>query len=350
MYNIGQLKQKQSLPLEYKEKMTVGIVEEFISKYDAYVSIAGVDSFVLNDLLERNGIFLPKVSISRAEPKGNNAINATKGTIFLVPDMEKKDIIRERGYPIISKQLSMAVSRWTKTKDPAQKEYRMFGGEDEEGNKLNAGVIPIKYRELVYAPFLMTETCCDIIKKRPLKRWAKDNNKHPITGEMAAESKARQDEWLKHGCIMDDKKTIKCTPFGFWTPRDIIDYVLKYDIKVSDEYGKPIRINDSQLSLFAKEIEYKWEKAQRTGCDICTFGIMHDMKRFKRMKDNKPNQWVGMMNGGEFIHTGEIREVKLVPHGEIIRTDMVWVPNNVGYGYRYVIDYLNRCLNISIEI
>jgi sucrose-6-phosphate hydrolase SacC (GH32 family) len=169
----------------------------------------------------------------------------------------------------------MKISRYTRTKNDWVKERRLKGYMGKNGKWIYDSRIPLKYQQLIYAPFEFSEKCCDKTKKKPLKEYEHKTRKHPITGEMAEESKDRQDEYLKHGCIMHDKQRPKCTPIGFWTTQDIMQCIYENNIKwvlsgASDRY----LVGDIQKGLFranqpSKRLHYgKNSYAAQTFSDI----------------------------------------------------------------------------------
>lgn len=337
-----QLKQIQSQPLEYKIRKTVSVIKDFYERYEGkvYLSKSGFDSEVVYDIIQRYvNLDIKLVSISAAEPKGVNKLNAEHGAEFLRPVHRKKDIVIKYGYPLVSKQQAMALSRYVRTKFEDQRQYRLYG-RVVDGKKQSAGTISNKYHELRFAPFFFTEKCCVFTKEAPLVKYSEITGTYPITGERAVESNKRLTEYLKHGCIMDTKNNIKCTPVGFWTDQDMKAYAVMHNMVIPEEYGEIVEVEG--------ELEFTGE--QRTGCAMCGFGINYDPERFKRMKETKPLVYQTMMNGGEWKHTDIFREVKMIPGSEPIMSDLAWVPNEKGYGYRFVLEYLNETLGWEIEL
>lgn len=342
--NIGELRQRQSLPLEMKIFKSIRVIEEFYERYDGdvYISRGGVDSAVVSWLAQQS-IYKDKienVSIASCEPVENTRLNKSEGVILLKSETGKMEVITEYGYPLVSKDVAMKVSRYTRSKLDWAKDRRLNGYLGKNGKWLMDSAIPKKYQGLIYAPFELSEKCCDVTKKKPIKKYEKETNKHPITGEMASESRLRQTEYLRHGCIMHDKKRVKCTPIGFWTSQDIKELLIKYpNIPYPKEiYGTIIRNEQNEL---------KFSGEQRTGCEICAFGIMFDQDRFERMKKNKPNMYNYMMKGGKWIRKDLYRWVKFRPNSIPIWSNLYFVPNNEGFGYKFVLNYFYEMMSID---
>lgn len=342
--NIGDLKQRQGLPLEIKIMKSIKTIEEFYEHFegDVYISRGGVDSAIVGWLASKS-IYKDKienVTIASVEPPENTKFNMQQG-VTLLKSGGTMNVIQDWGYPLISKDVAMKISRYSRTKHEWAKERRLKGYLGDNGKWCYDSMIPKKYQFLIYAPFELSEKCCDKTKKKPLKQYEKLTNKYPITGEMASESLLRQREYLKHGCIMNDKKRPKCTPIGFWTSKDIKECIIKYNIPYPKEiYGDIIKV-DGEL-MFTKE--------QRTGCTICAFGMIQDVNRFERLAENKPWQYNYMMRGGQWIRKDLYRWVKFRPSSIAIWSNLYWIPNNYGYGYKFALNYIYKGLKIDKKI
>lgn len=330
--NIGDLKQRQALPLEMKIMKSIRTIEDFYDQNegDVYISRGGVDSSVLAWLARQSGRKIEEVTIASVEPVENIKFNKEQG-VKLLKSRGTMEVIKKYGYPLISKDVAMKVSRYTKSKNEWAKERRLRGYMGDNGKWIYDSRIPLKYQFLIYAPFELSEKCCDMSKKKPLKVYEKETNKKPITGEMAEESHLRKKEYLKHGCIMNDKKRIKCTPMGFWTDQDVKRAILKYDIPYPKDIYGDIEDNEGKL-LFTGE--------QRTGCVICGFGMLHDVNRFERLKKRNRRQYDYMFNGGEWVRKEKYRWVKFRPNSILIWSNLYWQPSNKGYGYKYPVNYI----------
>lgn len=343
--NIGDLKQRQSLPLEMKIQKSIRTIEQFYDMYDGdvYISKGGVDSNIVEWLAKQSayGKRIECVCVASVEPVENIRHNNDLGNILLTSTISKAQVIRDWGYPIITKQVAMAISRYNRTKFDWVREKRLNGYIGKNGKLIKDGTIPKKYREFLYAPFELSEECCDKVKKKPLLSWETKSKKKPITGEMAEESRERQSSYLKHGCIRIHTSHIKCTPIGFWTTQDIMECVYRFNIPIPKIYGEVIKLEDGT---------YRFSGEQRTGCECCGFGMIFDTERFERLKARKPNLYNEMMSGGEWIRKDRYRWVKFRPNSMPIWSNLYWVPNNKGYGYKFVLNYYYKVMNIDKKI
>lgn len=362
--NQGELRQLQSMPLGYAVRKSIRTIQHAYEQFDGnlVLCVSGFDSRIILELCKMAKVDLPSISISAVEPKGNNKLNAKIENIeFLRPTMGKKEVIRKYGYPLVNKQVAMAIQRYTITKFPEQKDYRL-NGKIVDGKKHKVGVIPKKYQSLIKAPFWMAEKCCIRQKESPMISWQrKHGDTVPITGERADESNTRLKQYLKHGCIITDQGRKKVMPIGFWSDQLCKEFALKYDMEFSEEYGKIAEGKNGELSFTGEP---------RTGCDICGFGVGFDTERFARMKKNKPKTWKRMMDGGEFVENDRelwrevefhnfvkyltdehiLNNILTDPETGAVFTNLIWVPDAEGYGYREVFKYLNYTINHGVNI
>lgn len=341
LLNNGDLKQRQSLPLQAKINKSIRTLEDFYMENDGdvYISTGGIDSCVLSWLAQQSDITknIERVCVANLELKGNLLVNKKRGDKFIVSTLSKKDIICKYGYPIISKEVAQKISRYNCTKLESTRVKKLHGYIGRNGKLVTVGRIPFKYQPMIYAPFLIGDQCCDMTKKKPLKLYEKKTKKKPITGEMAEDSLARKMNYLKNGCIMRNNARVKCTPLGFWTKQDILKCVYENDIDYGkEEYGTIIKKDDGT---------YETTKAERTGCTICGFGILYDIERFN--KKLTPRLRERILEGGEWVRKERYRWVKFRPNSIPVWSNLYWQPSDKGYGFKYVINYLFEVLKID---
>ena len=89
----------------------------------------------------------------------------------------------------------------------------------------------VKWQFLLDAPFKVSEQCCDVMKKRPFHKYQKETGQMPIVATMADESMMRKNSWMKYGCNAFDRASgPQSRPMSFWTERDVLEYLIKYDV------------------------------------------------------------------------------------------------------------------------
>lgn len=279
--NKTTLKIRQELPLDVKENLSKRSIESFINKLGedkVYIPYSGgKDSTVLAHLIKSMGYDLEHVFVNtRNEFK--TIIQQVKYMISIgykikqiLPDMTPKQVIDIYGYPVVSKQVANTIYYARKNIKEGKNTIRVrqiMGL--EKGSIYNKG----KWKFLLDVDIKISHKCCNELKKKPLIKYEKETGKRPITGELAEESRDRKTAYLKHGCNNFTKNREKCTPLGFWTEKDIWEYIDKYNIKISDAY--------------------RTEK--RTGCVACAFGMEYDKDRFLRLKEIEPKKYDYVIN------------------------------------------------------
>ena len=187
-----------------------------------------------------------------------------------------------------------------------------------------------KWKPLLNVPFKISSRCCSIMKKNPLHKFNRENKMHPMTAEMAEESRLRKQQWLKNGCNGFDMKEPKSTPMSFWTEQDVLQYIKEYNVEIPSIYGSVIEdvgITDGfeQLAMCETGCKLKTTGCSRSGCMFCLFSAHHDKgkSRFERMKETHPRLYDYCINGGEFV-------------------DGNWQPNQKGLGLGFVMDSINK--------
>lgn len=275
--NCDTLKQRTILPLDEKIKLSQQRIYEWHEAWDGEITVSfsgGEDSSVLltlTRLLYPNtpGVF---VDTGLEYPEIRAFVKRVDNIIWLKPKYPFHKIIEKYGYPVISKEQSCAISRYRNTKSSVQKYRRLNGW--PKGKK---GMIAKKWQFMIDAPFKISDACCDHLKKNPLDKYCKENNKSPMLGMTVYESRSRYLQYLRQGgCNAFENKKPKSWPIAFWTKEDVKNFIVKYDMAVS-----PI---------------YNTEK--RTGCMFCMFGVHleDEPNRFQRMKQTHPKQWEYCIN------------------------------------------------------
>ena len=273
------LKQRQSLPMEAKVVFSRKRIREFYEATEGlcYVSVSGKDSLVVLDIARSLYPNIPVVFVNtKLEFPEIVSFWAKKENVETIyPDYSFKQVLEQYGYPVVSKKVSMGISRYRNTKDDYQKHLRLHGGTNPTSGRAQARTIPIKYHHYVDAPFKISDECCNRIKKDPLKKYHKRTGLSPITGEMASDSQMRGQTYLQHGCNMTDRAIPKSTPLGIWMEQDSREYIKTRKLEYPSVY----------------DMGYA-----RTGCMFCMFGLQMEMKtsgkhRFEIMAKTHPRQY-----------------------------------------------------------
>lgn len=261
-----QLKQRQGQPLDIKEQLTANRIKAYYEKLNGnvYVSFSGgKDSTALLHQVRRIYPNVPAVFVDTGleYPEIRDFVKTIDNVIWLKPKMPFTQVIEKYGYPVISKETAQKIREIRTTRSEKLRNKRING--DEQGN----GKISEKWKFLINAPFKISDRCCYIMKKEPVKKYEKETGRGAIVGTMAADSGLRETSYLQHGCNSFEGRPMS-TPMAFWFEVDVWDYIKKYSLQYSKIY----------------DMGYL-----RTGCMFCMFGIhLEKDSRFDRMKTTHP--------------------------------------------------------------
>lgn len=339
------LRQLQALPLELKIPMTKRRIREWVSEYGidgVYVSFSGgKDSTVLLHIVremypEVEAVF---VNTGLEYPEIQAFVKSFDNVTILRPKMRFDEVIKKYGYPLISKEVSECVGqgRIALNRNDGAYTYRLkrlAGDVKSPGGFLDMS----KWRPMLGVDFNVSANCCAVMKKAPIKHYAKQTGRRPITGQMAAESRLRTQKWLQHGCNGFDMKSPISNPLSFWTEQDVLQYIKRYKIPIASVYGSieyaidPEQLRWSEVAPELAAFESKEQQqlkstgCDRTGCIFCAFGchLEKEPSRFQRLKETHPRQYQYCIGGGEYDEAG------------------VWKPNKQGLGMGHVFDELNK--------
>lgn len=238
----------------------LNVIKDTINKYgeqNFYLSFSGgKDSTILHHLIDmalpNNRI--PRVFINTGI-EYNDIVNFVKELaskddrfVILKPTKPIKQVLEKYGYPFKSKEHSLKISQLKKgLRSPNLLKYTT------DNNRFGCPAI-LKYQLNDDFKLKISSQCCNKLKKEPIKKWAKENNKSIIlTGMRKAEGGQRAN--IK-GCILTDKKgkVYKFHPL----------------LVVDDEWENEfIKRNNIQLC----KLYYPPFNFDRTGCKGCPFAL-----------------------------------------------------------------------------
>lgn len=365
------LAQMQSLPLDYKITMTKRRIKAWYEHWDGqvYVSISGgKDSQVLAHIVKSMYKDVPLVFVNTGLEYDSVRLKGLKlADVSIKPQMDFYSVLKKYGYPVISKEVSNAISA---TKKYVEK-LGLKGADKAEQikNKIYSGEIDIntvpirlcqllgfagingekstelpkekkslynkeKYIYLLDAPFRIDSYCCNAMKKNTAHKYTRTTGRYPIIGTMADESRLRRTRWIKKGCNAFEGKNPSSQPLSFWTEQDILHYVKQNNIDIAEIYGDIVYTDEDGMfydnEYFNDYMPLTTTGVNRTGCVFCMFGITQDTDRFLKLKEAEPKKYDFVMRGGKFDEQG------------------MWIPHN-GLGYKFVIDWLNEHGNLGIK-
>jgi len=265
------LQQRQSLPLSAKVKLSQRRIREFYEKMEGEVYISfsgGKDSTVLLHLVREMYPNVPAVFVNTGleYPEIKEFVKTIDNVEWLRPKMGFKEVLEKYGFPVVSKEVSQKIYQYRTAKSEKTRHTRWYGAE----NKYKSGKIPEKWKYLVEAPFKICDKCCDIMKKRPMKKYK------CYIGTMTQDSHLRKQQYLRKGCNSFEGK-IQSMPMAFWLEEDVWTYIKSRKLQYCNIYDRGVN---------------------RTGCMFCMFGVHLEkgLNRFQLMQKSHPKLWEYCIN------------------------------------------------------
>ncbi len=303
---IQRFRELQNLPYHIKIQYAIGKAQEFYEAMEGKVfcSVGGLDSLTLLLFLRKyvdSGII--GVSISSLEDKTIQRIHKEYGNMTILrPYKSKVKVLREYGYPVISKAKARKIEHLQTPDNPKQTFIHalMTGDMGEQGKfqhsdkiklpdkwlKLFGGLYNDHRPDLVCkaAPFKVSDRCCYWMKEKPADDFAKENGLVPYMGLMASEGGQRELGLMKNGCNYYGKKVTRSCPFAIFNRNDILQLAIDMGTPIPEIYGEIKRQPDGTLET---------TKAKRTGCTMCGFGIHIEKRphRFDRLRETNYKEW-----------------------------------------------------------
>lgn len=344
---IERFKENQKAPYEEKVSRAYNLAWEFYHAVDgqAYVAVGGLDSITLYMFLRSIGINVPAVSASALEDKSIQRVHKALGVKALKPEKPKVSVIRDFGWPVISKEIAGKISLLQHPSEKnatvrhaiitgetgkqggyqkqsrmklAQKWLNLFGGYENEKECVEYGK----------PDFLVSDKCCYYLKEKPCNDYAKQSGRYPYMGLMASEGGRRQKALMINGCNYISAGTKRSCPFATFQRNDILRLALEMNQWYMDHTELFPGIDGTPIESIIPEIygeivrdengNLRTTKAQRTGCSMCGFGIQKEKRphRFDLLWERNPKEW------------------ELWMHHVVQREDGSW------YGWGHVLDYI----------
>lgn len=309
---IAMFNAKMQWSYEQKLSHAIKIAEQFRDKitfeYEAcyHISVGGLDSITLllflRKYIDRD---IKAISVSGCENVDIQRIHRELGVERLKSCKSKIEVINEFGFPVISKEKAAKIALIQNPTDQntTVRHAIMTGETGAQGGyqKKSRMKLPQKWLDLFggvenekygtyykTAPFKVSADCCYYLKEKPCEDWAKANNSYPYLGLMASEGGRREKALKINGCNYYGKGTIRSCPFAIFTRQDLLRLAVDLNVPVPKPYGE----------IVCEHGIYRTTLAQRTGCEMCGFGIHLEDRphRFDRLRVENPKAWEFWMN------------------------------------------------------
>lgn len=210
------------------------------------------------------------------------------------PKLPWFEILKQKGYPIYSKQISVILNRIKKAKSKNGLTRWIFGINTakyklsknrlfllDDRMKNFTSCIPKDQFDKLNNYFKNTlsivdydysEKCCDYVKG-----GLKHNKTPSFVGTMASESELRKKSWIHNGCNILSGHKLLSRPLSLFETKDIWKYIYKNRIEINKIYGfKPLaKTYENSISAL---------KYERLGCISCPYGSHLE-------KDKKQNRF-----------------------------------------------------------
>lgn len=294
----AEFRELQKLPYGQKVNIAFTRAQEFYNVItrdhgaNVHVSVGGLDSLTLCMFVRKYiDPDIKGVSVSSLEDKSIQRIHKDLGIISLKPLKSKVEIIREFGFPVISKEVAGKIEQLQAPSDKnATLRHAILTGETgRQGGYRNSPRMKLadKWQKLFVdqeAPFKVSSKCCYYLKEKPCDDWAKQNKSYPYLGLMASEGGRRALVLPVNGCNYYGKKTMRSCPFATFSRQDLLQLALDLQVPVPEIYGEIATADDETLYT---------TRAQRTGCSMCGFGLHLDERphHFDRLLEDNPDEW-----------------------------------------------------------
>ena len=170
------LKRRQGFPLDVKVRLTQMRVREWYEHFDGKVYISfsgGKDSTVLRDIVKRMYPDVPAVFCDTGlEYPELRAFAIKNADVVLKPEMTFKKVIEQYGYPVVGKKQARMIRD---LKNETESNFNVCNlhrtGYTKDGRYCPSYKLADKWMRLVDAPFKISEQCCDVMKKKPFKKY-----------------------------------------------------------------------------------------------------------------------------------------------------------------------------------
>lgn len=215
--------------------------------------------------------------------------------VVMRPKKTFREVVLEDGFPLISKKVSEMVSRFYDPKPSNEATRNLYlTGIRKDGVYVKGSKLPERWKKLIDAPFKVTASCCDSLKKEPFRRYRRETGRMPYSGVMSSEGGSRG---MMKTCNSFDGKDPQSRPMLPWTEEDVWTYIRKFNVEYCEVY------NDRYVNGVFVEGE------KRTGCMFCAYGahLEKGENRFQRMAITHPKLWnycinkLGMDEALDFI-------------------------------------------------
>ena len=191
-----ELNKRINWTLEQKIDHSLYVIDAFISKYpNSKIAFSGgIDSTVMLNLVRiidkgRKGIFSNTTNEFSEILK---FVRDTENIDILMPDTTFFKTVEKYGFPLISKKVARQLHDLKNPTDKNEASRTLYlTGIKQDGTKTKSFKLANKWLFLIDSDILITNKCCDLLKKKPMSIFKNDG---AFIGTMATDSATRRGE------------------------------------------------------------------------------------------------------------------------------------------------------------
>ena len=267
----------------------------------------------------------------------------------VTPKMRFDEVMTTYGYPLIGKEVSGVIASSRKMgNSPIFKRNALMGKNDTKLFDFKKW-LPLAQN----APFLISNKCCDKMKKQPMHQYYKETGAKPIIATLAEESLVRRNSWIANGCNAFEGLYPHSNPISFWTEQDVLSYLVKNRIPIASVYGEIVSVGDDGNHYPPTDLcgnanpNLKCTGCQRTGCVYCAFGAHRKGKgenRFLQLAQYEPRKYEYAIKGGQWVDNPfyDPAAPKMDGDWQNWNPKKIWTPSKKGLGMGKVFDIVNE--------
>lgn len=291
-YEISDLRQRQSLPLNLKVQMSERRIREWYEYWNGNVYISfsgGKDSVVLLDIVRKIYPEVPAVYCDTGLefPEIKEFVKTFDNVRIIRPKISFKEVIDKFGWVFPNKETAKLIEAYKRGVNYALKAML---GLDINGNYSKYKQRYKKWLFLTDCDFNISDRCCNELKKKPFASFVRETGLQCINACTADESMRRTSNWLQYGCNIYSKNHVSVSrPLSVWLETDILKYIVDNELKICSVYG----------DIKIKNGIYYTTGEKRTGCIFCPVGChleKGDNRRFVRLKRTHPQLYSYCLN------------------------------------------------------
>lgn len=234
--------------------------------------------------------------------------------LLVPPKMSWNKILKIKGFPIFSKQVSVMINRLKNANTANNLTRWAFGIYETARFKLSKNRLFLLDEDLTYfeddqgnrIQYDFSEKCCDYVKG-----GLKHDKRPSFVGTMADESLLRKKSWIDNGCNVFNSKHPVSRPLSIWNYNNVWEYIKIYKLDINEVYGYDKETHNIDNLRFT-----------RLGCSACPFGSTFEEVIHRRVSSNdKLSEDKKHWNRFEKLYEYN----NILYQSQVIKTNMIYI-------------------------